>query len=84
MGLLKKHWLGSKVIFFKEKQHFKSHNDIKYLLEIDCVAQLGFILGPLLNLIYLNDFCLPSELENMMFADDTNLFISEGNIGALF
>ena len=34
--------------------------------------------------IYVNDFYLASKLKNIMFADDTNLFISDGNIGELF
>ena len=57
---------------------------IKYLLEIYCVAQQGSILGPLLNLTYVNDSYFASELKNVMIPDDTNLFISERNIGALF
>ena len=57
---------------------------IKYLLEIYCVAQQGSILIPLLNLTYVNDSYFASELKNVMIPDDTNLFISERNIGALF
>ena len=56
---------------------------IKYLLEIYCVAQQCSILGPLLNLIYVNDFYFASELKNVMIADETNSFISEENAGAL-
>ena len=36
MGLMKKHWLGSTLIFSKEKQYTENTNDIKYLLKIDC------------------------------------------------
>ena len=32
----------------------------------------------------MNDFYLVSKLKNVMFADDTNLFISDTNIGKLF
>ena len=31
--------------------------------------------GPLLFLIYVSDFYLASKLENVMFVDDTNVFI---------
>ena len=44
----------------------------------------GSILGPLLILIYVNDFYLASKFKNVMFADDTNLFLSNENIGELF
>ena len=81
---MKKHWLGSKVIFSKKKQYIEKSNDIKYLLEIDCGVPQGSILEPLLFLIYLNDFYLASKLRNFMFADDTSLSISDENIGELF
>ena len=42
------------------------------------------MLGPLLFLIYVNNFYLASKLKNVMFADVTNLYISEENIGELF
>ena len=53
-------------------------------MEIDCGVSQGSILGPLLFLIYVNNFYLASKLKNAMFADDTNLFISDENIGELF
>ena len=45
----------------------------------------GSILGPLLFLIYINDFqnCL-ENLNLIMYADDTNVFIKEKNINTLY
>ena len=84
MGLIKKHWLGSKVTFTKENNTLKILMTSKYLLENDFRIPQWFILAPLFFLIYVNDFHLASKLKNVMFADDTNLFISDENIGELF
>jgi len=41
----------------------------------------GSVLGPLLFLLYINDLCSVTKLLSfIMFADDTNLFISGKNI----
>ena len=82
MGLMKKHWLGSEVIFSKENN--ENSNNIKYLFEVDCGVPQGSILGLLLHLIYVNDFYLASKLKNVMFGDDTNFSLSDGNISELF
>ena len=45
----------------------------------------GLILGPLLFLIYINDFQNCLENSNLiMYADDTNVFIKEKNINTLY
>ena len=83
-GVNEKTLAGLRSYLFQRKQYIINTNDIKYLLEIDCGVPQGSILRPLLFLIYVNDFYLAFKLKNLMFADDTNLFISDEDIGELF
>ena len=68
---------------FKKTRYSRNTNDIKYLLAIDCGAPQESTIGPLLFSIHVNDFYFASKLKNFIFADDTNLFISDENIGEL-
>ena len=63
--------------FFTDK--VTSYNQTK------CGIPLGSILGLLLFLIHINDlFEASSNLTSVIFADDTNLFLSRKNIEKLF
>ena len=60
------------------KSYFVEYNSHRSLPEvIRCGVPQGSILGPLFFVIYANDLCDASRLESILFADDTNLFISE-------
>ena len=57
---------------------YVTYNGIKSMTDIiKCGVPQGSILGPLLFLMYINDLCQVSEFcLPLLFADDTNLFIT--------
>ena len=78
-------WLLSYLTNRKQSITYNNKKCESDFLTIKCGVPQGSILGPLLFLIYVNDLCkASSEISAVMFADDTNLFLSNKNITNLF
>ena len=66
------------------KQFITYDHENTTIKNITCGVPQGYILRPLLFLLYVNDLYKTSDLLNPMFADHTNLFYSHSNIDTLF
>jgi retron-type reverse transcriptase len=63
------------------KQYVFYNGTASCMLDVNCGVPQGSILGPLLFLMYVNDTYLASSvLQFIMFADDTNVFMSNNSL----
>ena len=84
-GLSEKYIKWFKSYLHKRQQYISYNNKQSTLNYITCGVPQGSILGPLLFLLYVNDLQYVSNIiKPIMFADDTNLFLSNRDIKQLF
>ena len=70
--------------YFSERAQFVEFNNVRSSPQgISCGVPQGSILGPLFFILYVNDLNNASLLDAILFADDTNLFISHNDPGYL-
>ena len=75
-------WFSS--YLFNRKQFISLDGIESSMADIKCGVPQGSILGPLLFLLYINDLMLvSSKLKNIMFADDTNLFLTGNSMNVI-
>ena len=66
--------------YFSERKQFVEFNNVRSSPQgISCGVPQGSILWPLFFILYVNDLNNASMLDAILFADDTNLFISHND-----
>ena len=67
------------------KQYVVTYDHSSDLLDMTCGVPQGFVLGPIMFIIYINDIFNVSDVVKcvFLFAEDTNIFYSERNLTEL-
>ena len=78
LGAMLEYWYIERGLFVEYNGHFSSRTNIS------CGVPQGSILGPLFFLLYINDINNASKiLQLILFADDTNVFLSHKDADCL-
>ena len=73
-----------KSYFANRKQFVSIKDNHSVIRDVKCGVPQGSLLGPLLFIIYINDFSSVSELLSFIhFADDTSVFLAHNDIDVL-
>jgi len=71
--------------YLTNQYQYVEYNGVKSnLLKLTCGVPQGFVLGPALFLVYISEIINASKpLQLILFADDTNIFLSDANLDKL-
>lgn len=71
--------------FFARQQYVVFEEGKSSISNVNCGVPQGSIIGPLMFIIYINDIINSSNVAKyVMFADDTNIFMSSSNLRLLY
>ena len=71
--------------YISDRKHYVHYSDISSkLFKVTCGVPQGSVLGPLLFILYINDFSDCINMSSILFADDTTTYVSHRDIPTLY